>query len=323
MAREGLVFIRVSRLPPNAESLKRREFEVFDTMSKAYAQSDTLHDTEMRLRGVSLAVFVICAIVDVFFLFISAGSVSLVFWLLLVIASIAVMTLNLHCLLANGPTIGMIPISLCSLAPAALSATRAFAKYSGPWWATAAISSAAFALSAYLAWWFTQLAKPCEKQVEPATNAVLLVLGGRIRNGNPVVTVQNRLIVAADLWREAPGRTIVLSGGDAPDEGTTEAEAMRGWIMEREGVPERAILLETRAGNTTENISYSMEVIAEAGLSGRQVCIVTSNYHLYRALAIAQRTNSEIIGVPAPVPKSSALQQWCREVMVILAKGLN
>ena len=292
-------------------------------MSEETVDTGTLQANEDRLRLAVLATLAVTSIIDVYLLAISASTLSLVPWLLLTLACIVIVGLNVRCLLVSGPTMGMIPIALASLAPASLAGSRSFVKFTGTWWACVAISSFTFALCAYMGWWFRRLESVYEKPADPRRDAVLVVLGGLVKNGEPTPTLQKRLEVAAALWREAPSRVILVTGGPDLTGTTTEAEVMRQWLIEQEGVPEENILVEPHAINTSQNIAYATEALAKAGLSKRQFCIVTSDYHLYRALAIARHRGIDAIGVPSPIPSSSALQQWCREVFVILSKGFR
>ena len=298
------------------------EIRGFQRMSEETTDTGTLQAGERKLRSAALATFAICAALDVYLLSVSASRLSLVPWLLLAITSIVMVGLNIRCLVTSGPTMGMIPVALTSLTPACLAGSNAFTRFSGPWWTCIVVSALTFLICAYMVCWFRRLESVYQKPADPDEDAVLVVLGGPVRNGEPTLTVQNRLAVAASLWREAPQRLIVTTGGPDTTGTTNEAESMRTWLVHHEGVPEDVILVEPRALNTTQNIAYSLKMLSEAGLSNRQVCVVTSDYHLYRALTIARRQDPTIIGMPASVPSESAIQQWCREVIVILTTGL-
>ena len=72
------------------------------------------------------------------------------------------------------------------------------------------------------------------------------------------------------------------------------------------------------ARNTRENIERSCELL-DACAFGGQRCVVTSDYHLLRALFEAQQVGVALVPIAAPTPPGTALQQWCREVLTILA----
>ncbi|MEV8438206.1 YdcF family protein [Actinosynnema sp. NPDC051121] len=98
----------------------------------------------------------------------------------------------------------------------------------------------------------------------------------------------------------ASGRTplLVVSGGQGPDEAVSEAAAMRDYLLRR-GVPDDLIVLEDRATTTEQNLSYSAELLADRGWTGRAVA-VTNNFHVFRAAVLARRLKlrMQIIGAP-------------------------
>ncbi len=281
---------------------------------------NTLSAVETRFARLAVLLFVLCSAYDLLLLAYVFSRIDLAFWLIPTILCCIVIGRNLRCLMSNGPTIGMAPLALFSLAPASIAATWALTPLYLPWILATIVAVFSCALSAYFACWFDKLADACHRESRIANDAVLVVLGGRIRDGVPTLTIQQRLKVAADLWKESPQRTILVTGGDTPDGSTTEAQSMYRWLVEVEGVSKTAILLEPHADDTVENIVFSSELLREKGLASRQFCIVTSNYHLYRALEIAENQGVEAVGVGAPVPATSSWQQWCREVMVSRAK---
>ncbi|MEU4801499.1 ElyC/SanA/YdcF family protein [Actinosynnema sp. NPDC023587] len=111
---------------------------------------------------------------------------------------------------------------------------------------------------------------------------------------------------------------IVVSGGRGADEETSEAVAMRGYLLDR-GVPDDVIVLEDRATTTEENLRYSKALLEERGHTGRTVA-VTNNYHVFRTAVLARRLRmrTEVIG------SRTAWYFWpsafLREFVAILAR---
>ena len=127
----------------------------------------------------------------------------------------------------------------------------------------------------------------------------LVVLGAGLHGDVPSLSLTDRLEGALS-WLEAhPGCVAVVSGGQGPGETMTEGEAMGVWLEARGVSPER-IIVEDRATRTLENLEYSFELIRERGGEPDGNCaIVTSEYHLYRAKALAERVGVECYGVAA------------------------
>ncbi|MGE5152076.1 MAG: YdcF family protein, partial [Rhodospirillaceae bacterium] len=92
---------------------------------------------------------------------------------------------------------------------------------------------------------------------------------------------------AARLWKRGVAPRIIVSGGAflAQNGGppTPEADAMRVFLIDL-GVPADAITDEGQALNTIENIRNVRAIIG----TGR-VALVTSAYHMPRALQLAKR----------------------------------
>ncbi|MEU2050783.1 YdcF family protein [Streptomyces albidoflavus] len=101
----------------------------------------------------------------------------------------------------------------------------------------------------------------------------------------------------AELYRAGLFPLLVFTGGNSP---TTAARFPRGEAVHYRkhavglGVPGEAVLLEPRAGNTGHNITYSRQVLAEAGISPASVLLVSKPYMERRAYATARKLWPEI-----------------------------
>jgi len=123
-----------------------------------------------------------------------------------------------------------------------------------------------------------QYARAAAAQSPACCYTAIVVLGGggtdlRIRQG-------------AALYRRGIAGRIIVSGGDlASDRATTtsEAEYMKH-VLVLLGVPGDAIVTEDAARNTAENIANVREIVGD-----QPVALVTSAYHMERALRLARR----------------------------------
>ncbi len=130
----------------------------------------------------------------------------------------------------------------------------------------------------------------------------VVVLGAGVNGTTPSLTLRTRLDAAAEYLQAHPNVPAVLSGGQGPGEGITEARAMYTALVVRGIAPER-LLLEEESTSTAENLVYSMAVLGNAGLDTTGViAIVTNDFHLFRAQAIAREVGMNVIGVPAELP---------------------
>ena len=154
--------------------------------------------------------------------------------------------------------------------------------------------------------------------------AVVLILGCQLREDGPSILLKDRLDEALDYWEDHPEVTVVVSGGQGPNEPTSEAEAMADYLVEH-GFPEGQILLEDESHNTSQNLMYTRELLEESGLDWQGNLLVVSNgFHLARVRMLAQRYGlGEISTLAAPsshVP--SRLMMYIREPLALVKSFL-
>ena len=129
---------------------------------------------------------------------------------------------------------------------------------------------------------------------------------GRLREG----TLRRRVVAAAE---EARGTTLVIASGGRRWEGKVEADVMAR-ELHRHGVPEGAIVRERLSMTTQENARFVAELLARRGRNGATV--VTSDWHLARALMLFRKAGVDVDGVPAIEPAATwrpRLWRWGRE----------
>ena len=139
--------------------------------------------------------------------------------------------------------------------------------------------------------WGTASATP------PAGLDCLVVLGAGLRpDGTPSESLRLRLDAACAYLADNPETTCIVSGGQGLGETRTEADAMFDYLIEQ-GVSQDRIVREDRSSTTAENILFSRELLAPGASAG----VVTNNFHLYRALRIAEKNGlSGAHGLAAP-----------------------
>ncbi|MFF5209437.1 YdcF family protein [Streptosporangium sp. NPDC000396] len=110
---------------------------------------------------------------------------------------------------------------------------------------------------------------------------------------------------SAELYRAGLFPVLVFTGGNSP---TTAARFPRGEAVHfREhalelGVPDSAILLEPNAGNTGQNITFSREVLASAGIAPTTVMLISKPYMERRSFATARKLWPEVEVICASEP---------------------
>ena len=109
---------------------------------------------------------------------------------------------------------------------------------------------------------------------------------------------------AMRLERERGERPPVIAcGGVTPGHARAEADALAA-LLEEMGVPRERILLENRSQDTMENLRFAAKLLG--GAKGKRVLVVTSDYHLRRALLTARRVGFRARGEAATLPHDGA-----------------
>jgi SanA protein len=147
-----------------------------------------------------------------------------------------------------------------------------------------------------------------EKTVpEPAAYDTIVVLGAQVlKSGEPSVQLDWRLNKALDMYIASPCPVIVC-GAQGKDEPIPEAYAMRDILVE-DGVPEDMIYTDPTSTDTYQNIANAKTIIEELGLS--RPLIITSDYHLPRAMAIAKMEGFEPQGAASPTRQE--IEYWLK-----------
>lgn len=151
---------------------------------------------------------------------------------------------------------------------------------------------------------------------------IMIILGCQVKPWGPSILLQDRLDKALEYFEAHPDTVIVTSGAQGADEPSTEAAAMRDYLVER-GVPAEQILLEERSTNTLENIRYSLDVLAEHGYDvTADIAVVSNGFHLARVRMIWGRVcggtyNLSTLAAPSS-HMPSRLKMYVREPLALV-----
>ena len=109
--------------------------------------------------------------------------------------------------------------------------------------------------------------------------------------------MQRVLDRALDIYQQQASATkIIVSGGQGPDEPIPEALAMQRYLIAH-GVDKTDILMESHSINTYTNFLYSKQIINNLYHEAVKIVCVTSQFHVLRALRLAQKLGLSIDGV--------------------------
>ena len=135
---------------------------------------------------------------------------------------------------------------------------------------------------------------------DPATECeYVIVLGCGVNGTVPSLSLRERINAAYDYLTVHPNAVCVVSGGQGRNEDISEAECMYRELTDM-GIAPGRIWMEDQSTSTTENLQFSLSVIAEkTGTQPEHIGIVSSEYHLYRAGLMAEDLGVTVSGIPA------------------------
>lgn len=140
---------------------------------------------------------------------------------------------------------------------------------------------------------------------------VIVVLGGTVSPLLPPRVASEeihgaRLAKAIELFQNQKAQSILVCGGvgypTVNGARRTEANDMKDYLM-RFGVPADQIIEENRSRNTKENLLFARQILKSNGSS--KILLVTSGYHIKRAMAQLKNTGLEITPVPTDIRQTS------------------
>lgn len=139
---------------------------------------------------------------------------------------------------------------------------------------------------------------------------LIIVLGAKVNGREPSGALRNRIQVTIEYLEENPDTIAILSGGQGPDEEISEARCMYENIVAA-GIDPSRLILEDQSTDTSENLRFSREKMPE---DVRSVGLVTNNFHICRALALARALGWEgTKGIPVATSLFSLPHYLMRE----------
>lgn len=128
-------------------------------------------------------------------------------------------------------------------------------------------------------------------EVSDFSSDCIIVLGAGIRaDGNPTWMLEDRIKIGDQLYKNACAPKIIMSGDHGREE-YDEVNTMKSYAVD-EGVPSEDIFMDHAGFETYDSLYRAKEVFG-----AKKVIIVTQEYHLYRALYIADKLGLDARGV--------------------------
>ena len=123
----------------------------------------------------------------------------------------------------------------------------------------------------------------------------IVVLGAAQYAGRPSPVLEARLDHAIRLYRRGIAPILIVTGGKAAGDITSEAETSARYARHN-GVPASAILLEDESRSTTEQMHAVGRMVRSRELAS--VVLVSDRFHMLRLLLTAWKLNLKAYGSP-------------------------
>lgn len=141
----------------------------------------------------------------------------------------------------------------------------------------------------------------------------IVVLGAAQYNGRLSAVLRSRLEHAIELYQAGVAPYLVVTGGKAEGDLTTEADSARTYAIER-GVPATAILSENLGRTTLESLRAVAGVMRDHRLAS--AVFVSDRSHMLRVLRIARDEGIVSFGSPTTTsPSDLALDDRVRATL--------
>ena len=143
----------------------------------------------------------------------------------------------------------------------------------------------------------------------------IIVLGAGVIGDRVTPLLAARIDKGIELLHDNPDAVLILSGGQGPGEDIAEGEAMARYA-EQKGVDLGKIIVEGKSTSTEENLLFSRELMDR---DRPRVIVVTTAYHVFRALLLAKQQGLKCVGFGAKTKWYFTLNALIREFVGYLS----
>lgn len=168
---------------------------------------------------------------------------------------------------------------------------------------------------AYLVAFFSVFA--VSRQDQARRTGAIVVLGAAQYNGKPSPVLKARLDHAATLYADSIAPLIILTGGTAEGDKTSEAEAAATYLART--VPAGALVVLPAGRTTSESIVAAAEWCRGYGIT--EVVVVSDPFHMLRVRLEARRQG--LTAYTSPTRTSPISAHFTRELPYLMAEALK
>lgn len=181
------------------------------------------------------------------------------------------------------------------------------------------VTFALVALVVYLGVTFVQVYLASRRDEARPAEAIV-VFGAAQYNGRPSPVLRARLDHAADLYQRKLASIIVVTGGQAAGDETSEATASADYLATRKGIGQAAILREKDGRNSWQSLASAANELRKRGKT--KVVLVSDPFHSARIAAMAEELGLDAAVSPtrsSPITGQRELRHLGRETVAVAA----
>lgn len=175
---------------------------------------------------------------------------------------------------------------------------------------------AVLALAVYFGVTFVQVWQASRHDGAQPAEAIV-VFGAAQYDGRPSKVLRARLDHAVDLYDRRLAPYVVVTGGKAPGDRFTEAQASARYLLAR-GVPDSAILREVQGRNSWDSLAAAANFLRRRGID--EVILVSDPFHAKRIEGMAEELHLDAHTSPtrtSPIRGAAELRQMARETVAV------
>ena len=129
----------------------------------------------------------------------------------------------------------------------------------------------------------------------------IIVLGAAAYDAKPSPVFEERIRHGIDLYRRGLAPKLIFTGGyGGVGARFSESQVARRYAL-RQGVPDKAILIESLSRNTHDNLRQASLLMQQHQL--HKVIVVSDPLHMARALRISKELGIRAVGSPTPTSR--------------------
>lgn len=136
-------------------------------------------------------------------------------------------------------------------------------------------------------------------------DAIIVLGAGVNEDGSPCQMLEDRLKTAIAIYNKLDKKCKILLSGDHGQDNYNEVKTMKKYILDNLSISESDIFMD-HAGFSTYDTMYRAKDIFEVN----KAIVITNEYHLPRALYLAQKKNIEALGVASDLREYSGIDYY-------------